>query len=138
MRATTPRYSEEFKSEALALMDRDQRPFRQLSEDLGVSAWTLRHWYNRREMAKKNKGAKKGRVPMISANESAAERLARLERETKRLQKENDSLRMDREILKKAAAHSTGHRNTMTSDNELREVVRHAGSQARFGRNGEG
>ena len=57
MRATTPRYSEEFKSEALALMDRDQRPFRQLSEDLGVSAWTLRHWYNRREMAKKNKGA---------------------------------------------------------------------------------
>jgi hypothetical protein len=42
MRATTPRYSEEFKSEALALMDRDQRPFRQLLEDLGVSAWTLR------------------------------------------------------------------------------------------------
>ena len=27
MRATTPTYSEEFKSKALALMDRDQRPF---------------------------------------------------------------------------------------------------------------
>ena len=104
MRTTTPRYSEEFKSEALALMDRDQRPFRQLSDDLGVSAWTLRHWYNSREMAKKNKGAKKARVPAIAANESAEDRLARLERDNKRLQRENDSLKMDREILKKAAA----------------------------------
>jgi transposase len=104
MRAKQPSYSDEFKAEALALMDRDQRPFRQLSEDLGVSVWTLRHWYNKREMAKKNKSVKKIRVPLTAVNETPEDRLARLERENKRLQKENDSLKMDREILKKAAA----------------------------------
>ena len=105
MRATRPRYSEEFKSEALALIDRDDRSFRELSEDLGVNAWTLRYWYKQREMAKKTKGAKKARLlPPAPKQETDEQRLARLERENKRLLKENESLRMDREILKKAAA----------------------------------
>lgn len=104
MRVTRPRYSEEFKSEALALIDRDDRSFQALSEDLGVNVWTLRYWYKRREMAKKTKGAKKARLPPVPKQETAEQRLARLERENKRLLKENETLRMDREILKKAAA----------------------------------
>ena len=104
MRATRPRYSEEFKSEALALIDRDDRSFRELSEDLGVNVWTLRYWYKQREMARKTKGAKKARLPPAPKQETDEQRLARLERENKRLLKENESLRMDREILKKAAA----------------------------------
>src|SRR5262245_9118937 len=104
MRATRPRYSEEFKSEALALMDRDDRSFRQLSEDLGVNHETLRYWYKQREMAKKTKGAKKPRLLPPPARETAEQRIARLERENKRLLKEVETLRMDREILKKAAA----------------------------------
>ena len=104
MRATRPRYSEAFKSEALALIDRGDRSFRELSEDLGVHAVTLRDWYKRREMAKKNKGAKKAQMPPVPKQETDEQRIARLERENKRLLRENETLRMDREILKKAAA----------------------------------
>jgi transposase-like protein len=57
-------------------------------------------------MAKK-KG--KGKIPRqvvarLREGESVEERAARLERENAVLRKEVDSLRMDREILKKAAA----------------------------------
>jgi transposase len=104
MRARRKRYSEEFISEALALLDRDDRSFAQLGTDLGVQACTLRYWYNKQEMAKKNKGAKKPPVPAAPKEETVEQRLARLERENRRLQRENDTLKMDREILKKAAA----------------------------------
>ena len=101
MRARRPRYSEEFKSEALALMDRDDRSFRKLSEDLGVNHETLRYWYKQREMGKKKSRPQR---PAPPREETPEQRLARLERENQRLQRENDQLRMDREILKKAAA----------------------------------
>ena len=104
MRVIRPRYSEEFKAEALALMDRDDRSFRELSEDLGVNAVTLRYWYKQREMAKKTKGTKKPRVPPVPTQETAEQRIARLERENNRLLKQVETLQMDREILKKAAA----------------------------------
>jgi transposase len=103
MRATRPTYSEEFKSDAVALMERDGRSYSELSRDLGVSVWSLRHWY-KQQMAKKNKVSKKARSVPIPANETLEQRLERVERENKRLSKENESLRMDREILKKAAA----------------------------------
>ena len=105
MRATRQRYTEEFKTEALALIDRDDRSFAQLGQDLGVQPWTLRYWYKQREMAKKKK-KQAGKAPLSVAfkDETAEQRLARLERENKRLQRENDQLKMDREILKKAAA----------------------------------
>ena len=104
MRVRQHKYSETFKSEALALIRRDDRSFRQLAEDLGVNSWTLRDWYKKDEMAKKPKGTKPAQVPSGASNETAEQRLARLERENERLRKENESLRMDREILKKAAA----------------------------------
>jgi transposase len=104
MRAKRSRYSEEFKSEALALMDGDDRSFRRLSEDLGVNAETLRYWYKQREMTKKRKGADRAQMPLVPKHETDEQRLARLERENKRLLRENETLRMDREILKKAAA----------------------------------
>jgi transposase len=104
MRATPSRYSEAFKAETVALMEQSDRTFDGLADDLGVSAWTLRHWYKQHQMGKKNKGGKKQRLPPVAAKETVEQRLARLERENKRLSKENESLRMDREILKKAAA----------------------------------
>ena len=97
MRANRPRYSEEFKSEALALMDRDDRSFRKLGEDLGVNAETLRYWYKQREMGKKNNRPHR---PTPPREETPEQRLARLERENQRLQRENDQLRMDREVQK--------------------------------------
>jgi transposase len=54
-------------------------------------------------MAKKTKSSGKAR-PVAPAEQTAEQRLAKLERENAVLRKENESLRMDREILKKAAA----------------------------------
>jgi transposase len=106
MRATRKRYTEEFKTEALALLDRDDRSYQQLSDDLGVAVWTLRHWYKQREMSKKNKGRPSpkpgGFVP--PKDETPEQKLARLERDNERLRRQNEQLLMDREILKKAAA----------------------------------
>ena len=45
----------------------------------------------------------KAKSEQPGTEESAAGKLARLEREVLRLEKENASLRIDREILKKAA-----------------------------------
>jgi transposase len=103
-----PTYSEEFKSEALALLERSDRSLPVVARDLGVSPCSLRGWYNRQQMSKKKKGRRvPGAAPLPAAvvrEESAEERVARLERELAALRKENDTLRMDREILKKAAA----------------------------------
>jgi transposase-like protein len=101
-----PTYSPEFRADAVALLRRTSRSLRQTAEDLGLSSVTLKDWYNREEMAKKGKSKALGKaVPVaVLKDESAEERVARLERENAALRKEVDSLRMDREILKKAAA----------------------------------
>jgi transposase len=98
------RYSDDFRAEALALIRRRDRSYNQLANDLGVNSWTLRDWYKKDEMAKRNKPAK-GTGPAAAPKEETAEqRLSRLERENERLRRENESLKVDREILKKAAA----------------------------------
>ena len=100
VRRVNRKYSQEFIDDAVALAQRSDMPFKQIGRDLGVSHWTLRGWYNKAEMAKK-KGKPKG-VP--ASGETAEEKAARLEQENERLRKEVDSLKTDREILKKAAA----------------------------------
>ena len=99
-----PVYSDEFKSDALALLERTDRSLSEVARDLGVSHWTLRDWYRKHSMAKKTRKPRLVPVEKKPPEESAEAKLARLERENERLRKENDSLRMDREILKKAAA----------------------------------
>jgi transposase len=101
-----PSYTDEFKADAVAHLRRSDKSIRQVAEGLGVSDVSLRAWYNREKMVKKKS---KGKVPSKAAaavreGESAEERAERLERENAALRKEVDSLRMDREILKKAAA----------------------------------
>jgi transposase len=100
-----PTYTDEFKADAVAHLRRSDQSIRQVAEGLGVSDESLRAWYKREEMAKKKgKGVKKAVPTTAHKGESAEERAARLERENAALRKEVDSLRMDREILKKAAA----------------------------------
>jgi hypothetical protein len=53
---------------------------------------------------KKSRKQRKAATAAQLGNESAEQKLARLERENQTLRKENDSLRKDREILKIAAA----------------------------------
>lgn len=99
------RYSEQFKSDALALLARSDRSVSQVASGIGVDPWTLRHWYKKAN-AMANRSKKKAQMGLhpIVQNETQAERSARLEREIVALRKENEQLKMDREILKKAAA----------------------------------
>ncbi len=104
MRVTRPTYTEEFRRDAVALLKSSDRSFAQIAEDLGVSSWTLRQWYRDPEVPKKSRKQRKAETAAKLGDESPEQKLARVERENQTLRKENDSLRMDREILKKAAA----------------------------------
>src|SRR5688572_15774911 len=99
-----PRYTEEFRQDAVRVMKGTDRTFGQLSEDLGVSTWTLRQWYKDSVVPKKSRKQRTAEAAKYQGEETPEHKLARLERENAALQKEIDSLRMDREILKKAAA----------------------------------
>ena len=99
-----PTYTEEFKNGAVNLLKESDRSFKDVAQSLGVSVWSLREWYTRGEMAKKPKVGRPRKPVATLVEETAEQKLARLEREIASLRRENDSLRMDREILKKAAA----------------------------------
>lgn len=77
-------YTEEFKTEVVALCEKGDQSCRQVAEDLGVKYQTVCTWVQR---AKKRKAASNGLAP------SEKEELIRL-------RKENARLRMEREILK--------------------------------------
>jgi transposase len=104
MRVTRPTYTEEFRQDAVVLMKETDRSFKEVARDLGIAEWSLRQWYKRSEVRKKSKKEEKTEPVARLGNESPEQKLARLEREVQSLRKENDSLRMDREILKKPAA----------------------------------
>lgn len=138
-----PSYTPEFRADAVALLRRTDRPLHQVASDLGVSNVTLRDWYNRDEMSKKGKfkGAVKAVPVALLHDESAKDRMARLERENAALRKEVDSLRMDREILKKAAANSIVRCNGGTIERRIEwakddDVGSLLGREASFGRGG--
>ena len=88
MPRTRPPYPEEFKREAIELV-RISSKQHQIAEDLGIPDVTLRNWV---KQAERDAGR---RPDGLSTDER--EELARLRRE-------NQTLRMEREILKKAAA----------------------------------
>ena len=96
------RYTPEFRDEAIALLERDDRTVQQIADDLGVSYNTLSYWYKSARMAKRRKKA--AARAASGGVESDEQKLARLERENAALRRENESLKMDRAILKKAAA----------------------------------
>lgn len=104
MRVSRPTYTPEFRQDAVSLLKKTDRSFKQVSEDLGVSIFSLRQWYKDSEVPKKPRKQQKAETAKSLGEETPERKLARLERENAALQKENDSLRMDREILKKAAA----------------------------------
>ena len=81
------RYTEEFKREAVRLMENNGKPIAELARDLGINDNNLYRW---RRLY--------GRQPQNATNGSVTE----VEAELKRLQRENEILRQEREILKKA------------------------------------
>jgi transposase len=85
---TRPPYPEEFRREAIKLALLGDKPQRQLARDLGISDVTLRNWL------KQEKAARGERPGGLSSEER---------QELARLRDENARLRIEREILSKAA-----------------------------------
>jgi len=84
---TRPPYPPEFRREALELIKLNGKSVSQVAKDLGVSEQTLWNW---RRQARVDAGEQEG----LSTDERE---------ELRRLRKENRTLQMEKEILKKAA-----------------------------------
>jgi transposase len=82
------KFTEEFRREAVRLASGSERPLKDLAAELGISPPTLRSWMSE-----------------VSAEKQAAPaRVLTLEEQVRKLQRENERLREEREILKKATA----------------------------------
>ena len=90
------KFTKEFKIEAVRLLGRPGMSVPKAAADLGVPENTLYRW--RRELTDHADAAFPGNGKLRPADEA----LARLERE-------NAELRMERDILKKAAAYFASH-----------------------------
>ena len=88
MPRSRPPYPEEFRREAVELVRLNEKPLVQIAKDLGVSDMTLRNWVKRADV---DAGKRAG----LTSDERE---------ELRALRRENRTLRMEREILKKAAA----------------------------------
>ena len=89
MPKTRRRFTSEFKSEAVRLLAENGKPLQQVAAELGVHTNQLRLWRNEHLAA--------GSADALARQKAEAAELARLRREVKRLEQEN-------EILKRAAA----------------------------------
>jgi transposase len=87
--STRRKYTPEYKAEAVELVVNSGRPIAEIARDLGINEGTLGNWV---KMAKKRGDVKE---KPLDINERA--RLKELEEEVRRL-------KMERELLKKAAA----------------------------------
>jgi transposase len=89
MPRTRRRFTSEFKTEAVRLLEESGRPLQAIAEELEVHANQLRTWRNEHLAA--------GSAEALARQKAEAAELARLRRENKRLEQEN-------EILRRAAA----------------------------------
>lgn len=92
-------YSEEFRRDAVELLQSSGRPIKQVARELGVNPNSLRTWRNR--ILGQSGGPGTGAVGDGARAGASAEELLD---EIKKLRKENEYLRRQREILKKAAS----------------------------------
>jgi transposase len=83
---TAPAYTEEFRRQAVALLTSEKLSIADAARRLGVDAKTLRKWVKKYQPA----------TPAPAASPS-------VEQELRRLREENRQLKMERDILKKAA-----------------------------------
>lgn len=84
------RFTKEFEAEAVRLVETSGRTQREIAEDLGIGLSTLVRWIGR------SRDRQIDHPPEGAREEMAAE--------LKRLRRENEILRQERDILKKATA----------------------------------
>ncbi|MBO0758294.1 MAG: transposase [Bradyrhizobiaceae bacterium] len=88
MPRTRPPYPPEFRAEAVELIRSGTKSIRQLSHDLGISDQTLRNWVRQTDI---DAGRRQDGLTTTEREE------------LRRLRAENRTLRMERDLLKKAA-----------------------------------
>jgi|ERR671938_255649 transposase len=90
MPRTRPPYAPEFRAEAVELIRSGTKSIRELSRDLGISDQTLRNWLRQADIdaGRRHDGLTTGERD-----------------ELRRLRAENRTLRMERDLLKKAAVY---------------------------------
>ncbi len=91
-KAPRQRYTDEFKDEAVKLFNDSDLTIGDVSKRLGVPKSTLLYWVEKRSDSSGSSKAKK------------SSKVSDLEAENSRLRKELAEARMERDILKKAAA----------------------------------
>jgi transposase len=84
------RFTQEFRDEAVRLAETSGRTRREVAEDLGIGLSTLRHWLDRHRERQ--------------IDHPAEDRQEDMAAELKRLRRENEILRQERDILKRATA----------------------------------
>jgi transposase len=87
------RYTREFRQEAVKLVAEDKISCREAAQRLSLAPSTLAYWV---------KACKEGKLGDIG---KAQKPLTEVEMELARVKKENSELKMERDILKKAAAY---------------------------------
>jgi transposase len=83
-------FTQEFRDEAVRLAQTSGRSRREIASDLGIGLSTLRNWIDRRRNRQ--------------MDEPPPDRQEDMAAELKRLRRENEVLRQEREILKRATA----------------------------------
>ena len=78
------RFDDQFRRDAVALVHSSEKPLSEIAAQLGVTHWNLREWLKRER------------------REGQPASIADLQRVIARLQRENESLQAQRDVLKKA------------------------------------
>jgi len=91
MKETTSKYGkrfdEEFQRDAVRMLESGQRTAKQLSQELGVSVWSLKRW---------------SKIHGSSGESRAVKQGSELELENAKLRRELETVKRQRDILKKA------------------------------------
>jgi transposase len=87
-------FTEEFKTEAVRLVAEQGLSITQVSRDLGIEAGVLRRWRRKHDgLDPRPSSAASAKMPTAASPDPE---------ELRRLRRENEQLRLEREILKKA------------------------------------
>ena len=86
-------FTDEFKAEAVRLVTVEGHPARQVARDLDIHELLLRRW--QRKLA-----ARQARAPGVKPSATVAAAIIVEQEEIRKLKRENERLRMERDILK--------------------------------------